>query len=93
MSLTPAVRALSDIQTEPISYVIIPGMRKNFVERRGKLEDLDRSFDLHFWQAQSPAARFNAVQDLIVYYAKVKGLDVGQLRLQRSVGAFQRQPR
>ncbi len=59
----------------------------------GKLEELDRSFDLDFWQAQTPKARFDATWDLIVHYAKVKGIDVRQLRLQRSVESFQRQAR
>ena len=65
----------------------------NIVERRGKLEELDRSFDLRFWQAQTPEARLNATWELIVHYVKVKGLDVRQLRLQRSVENFQRQRR
>ena len=64
---------------------------KVFLERRGKIGDLDRSFDLVFWQAQLPEARFNAAWELIVHYARVKGLDVRQLRLQRSVETFQRQ--
>ena len=68
-------------------------MRTNFLERKGKIEDLDRSFDLQFWQAQPPEVRFNVAWDLIVHYARVKGLDVRQLRLQRSVEAFQRQRR
>jgi len=68
-------------------------MRKNFAERRGRLKDLDRSFDLKFWQAQPPMARFNAAWELIVHYMKVKGRDVRQLRLQRSVTHFQRPQR
>jgi hypothetical protein len=68
-------------------------MRTGFVERRGRIEELDRSFDLEFWQAQPPAARFQAAWELIVHASKVKGLDVRQLRLQRSVEAFQRQRR
>ena len=68
-------------------------MKTGFMERRGKLTDLDRAFDLEFWQAQSPTARFEAVWELIVHAAKVKGQDVRQLRLQRSVTNFQRQPR
>ena len=68
-------------------------MRKNFVERRGKLEDMDRSFDLKFWQAQTPTARFDASWELIVHYMKVKGYDVRQLRLPRSVTNFQRTQR
>ena len=66
-------------------------MRTGFVERKGKLEDLDRSFDLDFWQAQTPKARFEATWELIVHASKVKGIDVRQLRLQRSVETFQRQ--
>ncbi|MCL4529275.1 MAG: hypothetical protein M1282_07670 [Chloroflexi bacterium] len=68
-------------------------MRTKFVERRGKIEQMDRSFDLKFWQAQPPKARFDASWELIVHYMKVKGLDVRQLRLQRSVTHFQRPSR
>ena len=69
------------------------GMRKEIVESYGRLEDLDRSFDIEFWQSQPPKARFDATWDLIVHYAKVKGIDVRQLRLDRSVESFQRQRR
>ncbi len=62
-------------------------------ERRGKLENLDRSYDLRFWQTQTPQARLNATWDLIVHYARVKGLDARQLRLQRSVERYGRQQR
>lgn len=68
-------------------------MRKNVFERRGKISELDRSFDLHFWQTQSPEARFNASWELVLHYARVKGIDVRQLRLHRSVETFQRQQR
>jgi hypothetical protein len=40
---------------------------------------------LEFWQAQPPQARFNAVWEMIVHAMKVKGQDVRQLRLQRSI--------
>jgi hypothetical protein len=60
-------------------------MKRNFVERRGKIDDMDRSFDLKFWQAQTPTMRFDAPWELIVHYMKVKGHDVRQIRLQRSV--------
>lgn len=65
-------------------------MRKNFVVQRGRLEDLNRSFDIKFWQAQPAKARFDASWELVVHYMKVKGLDVRQLRLQRSVAHFQK---
>ena len=67
--------------------------RTDFVERKGKISELDRSFDRRFWQAQPPTARFNAAWELVVHYARVKGLDVRQLRLHRSVETFQRQQR
>jgi hypothetical protein len=68
-------------------------MRTNFIERKGRLQDLDRSFDLKFWQTQPASARFDAAWELIVHAMKVKGRDVRQLRLQRSVENFQRQER
>jgi hypothetical protein len=63
------------------------------LERRGKLEDLDRSFDYTFWQSQPAQVRFQATWELIVHASQVKGLDVRQLRLHRSVESFQRQQR
>jgi len=69
------------------------GMNKIIMERRGKIEDLDRSFDIEFWQRQSHQARFTAAWEMIVHAHKVKGRDVRQLRLQRSIETFQRQQR
>jgi hypothetical protein len=65
-------------------------MKRNFVERRGKIEQMDRSFDLKFWQAQPAKARFDASWELVVHYMKVKERDVRQLRLQRGVEKFGR---
>jgi hypothetical protein len=67
-------------------------MRTSIIERRGRIEELDRTFDLEFWQAQAPQVRFAAAWELIVHANAVKGNDVRQLRLQRSVETFQRQP-
>lgn len=67
-------------------------MRTGVVERFGRLEELDRTFDLKFWQAQPEAARFAAAWELVVMAWSVKGNDVGQLRLQRTVESFQRLP-
>ena len=65
-------------------------MRTNFVERTGKIEELDRSFDLKFWQAQSDADRFAAAWELVIHSYIIKGKDVNQLRLQRTIENFQR---
>jgi hypothetical protein len=62
------------------------------MERKGKIEDLDRSFDLEFWRAQTDTARFEAAWELVIIAHKMKGRDVNQLRLQRSVETFQRLP-
>ena len=68
-------------------------MHSGIMERKGRLEELDRSFDIEFWQNQSPKARFQAAWELILHAHKVRGGDVRQLRLQRSVENFQRQHR
>lgn len=60
------------------------------MERKGTLDALDRSFDLAFWQAQEPTARFTAAWELVLNAYAMKGKDVSQLRLQRSVEHFQR---
>jgi hypothetical protein len=68
-------------------------MKTGIVERKGKISDLDRTFDLRFWQAQTPQVRFDAAWELIIHAWHVKGNDVRKLRLQRTIEAFQRQPR
>jgi hypothetical protein len=68
-------------------------MKTNIMERRGKIADLDRTFDLQYWQAQTSQARFEAAWEMIIYAWRMKGNDVRQLRLHRSIEAFQRQQR
>ena len=58
-------------------------------ERWGKLEEMDRSFDIQFWQAQEPAARLAAVWELAVTAYAIKGQDVHALRLARHIESFQ----
>lgn len=60
------------------------------MERTGKIENLDRSFDLKFWHAQTDTDKFIAAWELVVHAYIIKGKDVSQLRLQRSVENFQR---
>lgn len=47
----------------------------------------DRSFDINFWQSQSPAARFAAAWNLIetVYMLKRIKINAHTFRLQRAV--------
>lgn len=67
-------------------------MRSRFVERRARLADHDRSFDLAFWQSQSPQARFDAAWELIVHASTIKGIEPSALRMRRTVEAYRRQP-
>ena len=60
------------------------------MEKKGKIPDLDRSFDRSFWQMQTPIERFNATWELIIHAYRVKGNDVRQLRLHRSIEKLQR---
>ena len=62
------------------------------MERMGKIEDLDRSFDIEFWQRQGTTAIFLAAWELIKLYHASLGENVDDLRLQRSVESFQRIP-
>ena len=48
---------------EPPRFATIPGMRTDFVERGGRLEEQDRSFDRHFRQTPPPQVRFDATRD------------------------------
>jgi hypothetical protein len=61
------------------------------MERKGKIEDLDRSFDIEFWQAQDTTARLSAVWELVEHSYLIRGKDVSELRLQRTVERFSRQ--
>ena len=60
------------------------------MERVGKIKDLDRSFDIEFWQAQDTTARFRAAWELAVHYHRRKGMSEDELRLQRTVEHLQR---
>jgi len=39
-------------------------MKNNLFMRKGKIQEMDRSFDLKFWQAQTPAARLAALEQI-----------------------------
>lgn len=65
---------------------------REFVVKKGKIENKDRPFDFHFWQSQSSTARFAAAWDLVVqYHITVKGEDEAKLRLQRTVAVLKQQ--
>lgn len=70
--------------------VVLQGENGDFtMMRHGKnIKDMDRSFDLEFWQRQSDTARFNAAWELVEFYLRQKKID--ESRLQRNIVHFQR---
>lgn len=58
--------------------------------RVSNLADLDRSFDIEFWQSQDDNARFDAAWELVVFAHSLKGKNEDELRLQRSVESIER---
>lgn len=61
------------------------------MEHIGNVKDMNREFDVAFWQAQESTARFRAAWEQVEFYHTMKGLPRDELRLQRSVEALQRQ--
>jgi hypothetical protein len=61
------------------------------MERYGRLKDMDRSFDIAYWQKLGPEAIFEAAWQMVVdvYSRRPGGSD--ELRLRRTVENFQRQ--
>lgn len=57
-----------------------------------RLEEADGSFDLNFWQAQSPEARFAAAWEMVETAWAFKGRPHDELRLQRTAGRLERLP-
>ena len=53
-------------------------------------EQGNRSFDIEFWQRLSDEQRMEAVWDLVVFDYEVKGKNLDELRLQRTVENLRR---
>ena len=63
-------------------------MRTGFTENTGKIEDMNRDFDLQFWQSQSDTQRFVAAWELVIQAYMIEGKDVSHLRLQSTIEHF-----
>ena len=63
------------------------------LEKYGKIEDLDKSFDYQYWKTRTDTERFATAWELVEQAWTLKGRDVRQLELQRSVEHFQRKQR
>jgi hypothetical protein len=60
------------------------------MERKGKLKDLDRSFDVAFWQRLGPEAIFDEAWRMALHAHGISEGDRDQFRLQRTVESLQR---
>jgi hypothetical protein len=56
----------------------------------GKLEDAEKFPDLEYWRGQTDAAKFAAAWEMVLEAHSVKGEDLSESRLQRSVARLQR---
>ena len=60
--------------------------------RYGRIEDMDRSFDLDFWQKLGTEAIFKAAWELAKDYHRKQGMTEDEFRFQRSFSDFKRMP-
>jgi hypothetical protein len=58
--------------------------------RFGKISEMDKSFDIKYWQKQTSSERFSAIAEMVESYHLRKGGEKDELRLQRTVEHFQR---
>lgn len=56
----------------------------------GKLDEAEKFPDLVYWQAQSGTAKFAAAWEMVLEAHALKGEDLSESRLQRSVASIQR---
>ena len=66
--------------------------RSFVMERKGRIQDLDRSFDLEYWQRLGPEAIFSAAWQMVLDILKDRDIHAPEPRLQRSVEAFGKLP-
>jgi hypothetical protein len=60
------------------------------MERYGRLPDMDRSFDVEYWQRLGPAAIFEAAWQMVADAHSRLGAAPDELRLRRTAENFQR---
>jgi hypothetical protein len=56
----------------------------------GKLEDAERFRDLKYWQSQPTEKIFDTAWEIVLEAHALKGEDLRESRLQRSIVSFQR---
>jgi hypothetical protein len=64
--------------------------KRNMTVWYGRLQDAEEFPDLKYWQSQSDATKFAAAWEMVLDAHALKGEDLSESRLQRSVASFQR---
>lgn len=62
--------------------------RPGYTAWYGKLEDAEKYPDVKYWQSQPHQVVFDAVWEMVVDAHKMKGEDLSESRLQRTVGGL-----
>ena len=64
--------------------------KSNITEWYGRLEDAQPFPDLEYWQSQDDKTKFDAAWEMVIEAHLIKGEDLRESRLQRTIGALQR---
>ena len=59
----------------------------------GRFEEAERFPDLEYWREQGDAAKLKAAWEMVIEAHQIKGEDLSESRLQRTVASFQRRER
>jgi len=61
--------------------------------RRGKISEMDRSFEYNFWRNQSLEMKMRAIWEMTVFQHMVRHGDAAELRLDRTISGFRKKRR
>ncbi len=92
------LRQLDEGKGQPLDLQAIAAIKINgravsprtLTEWYGRLEDAEPFPEIRYWQAQSDAAKFAAVWEMVLEAHQLKGEDLSESRLQRTIGGLQR---
>jgi hypothetical protein len=88
--------ALGRTPEEYALRLIVEGLEpreKTITEWYGRMEEAEPFPDLDYWLSQNDAAKFEAAWEMVIEAHQIKGEDIRESRLQRSVGGLQRRER
>lgn len=78
------------------SFQEVEDRKEKFVPQRtvtewyGRLEDAERFPDLAYWQSQDDETKFAAAWEMVIEAHQIRGEDIRESKLDKSVGGLQR---